>query len=139
MSWAALLFSLMAPGAGQIFIGKFWQGVLFGLLFSLGKSALLPLSLRLFKVTQLKRVLQFFYVCNWGYIVLILGAAFLAFFQAQTVEKNYLLGTVLFIICVRVIYKQTLNAFIFTALCGRGGVWKILQSIQKTPTGKIEK
>ena len=136
MNYLALLFSLMAPGAGQIFIGKFWQGILFGLLFALGKSALLPLSLRVCKVTQLKQMLQFFYVCNWGYIVLILVAAFSAFLQAAQIEKKYFLATLFFIICVRLIKKQTFNAFIFTALCGRSGVWKILQSMRSSPTVK---
>ena len=136
MSGVALLFSLMAPGAGQILIGKFFQGILFGLLFALGKSALLPLSLRLFGVTQLKRMLRFMYVCNWGYIMLIFVAAAAAFFQAQHVVQKNWLAAVCFIICVRVIQKQTFNSFIFTALCGRSGMWKILQKYSINTTEK---
>lgn len=136
MNYLALVFSLMAPGAGQIFIGKFGQGILFGALFALGKSTLLPLSLRACKVTQLKRMLQFFYVCNWCYIILILTAALAAFFQATATEKKYFLATLFFIICVRLTKKQTFNAFIFTALCGRSGVWKILQSVSSSQTVK---
>ena len=136
MNYLALVFSLMAPGAGQIFIGKFGQGILLGALFALGKSALLPLSLRVCKVTQLKSVLQFFYVCNWCYIILILTAALTAFFQTAITEKKYFLATLFFIICVRLIKKQTFNAFIFTALCGRSGMWKILQSVSSSQTVK---
>lgn len=136
MSFLALLFSLMAPGAGQIFIGKFAEGILLGVLYALGKSALLPLSFRLFKVTQLKRTLQFFYVCNWCYIFLILYAMSAAFFQAKNSTGNYFLATILFIICVRLVQKQTLNKFIFTTLCGRIGVWEIWQDLRKSQTEK---
>lgn len=136
MTWLALLFSLICPGAGQIFRGQFLLGILFGLLFCLGKSALLPLSLRVCKVTKLRQTLQFFYVCNWGYIVLILGAALAVFFYTPSDEKKYFLETFLFILCVRLIYKQTFNPLIFTALCGRSGMWKIWQSVQKSPTRK---
>jgi len=136
MNGLALLFSLVAPGAGQIFIGKFMQGILFGFLFSLGKSALLPLCLRLFRVTKLKRMLQFVYLCNWGYIVLIFGASAAAFFQAQHAVEKHWVAAIFFIVCVRTIQKQTFNSFIFTALCGRSGMWKILQSISKNTSGK---
>ncbi len=134
MSFVSLLFSLMAPGAGQIFIGRFAEGLLYGVLFSLGKSAFLPLSLRLFRVTTLKRTLQFFYVCNWGYIVLILGSALAAFLQTKNGMNGYVLYAILFIVCVRLIKKQTFNSFIFTALCGRKGIFNILQKIRKTST-----
>ena len=136
MSGLALLVSLIAPGAGQILIGKFAQGILIGLLFALGKSAFLPLCLRVFRVTQLKRMLRFVYVCNWGYIFLIFGACALAFFQAKSADQLYVLATVCFIICVRVIKKQTFHPLIFTALCGREGMWQILQKYSTPPTEK---
>ena len=67
----ALLFSLVAPGAGQILNGDFAQGVLLGALFAFGKSVLLPLMLRILRVTRLKTTLQIFYVCNLAYMLLI--------------------------------------------------------------------
>ena len=136
MSGLALLVSFIAPGAGQILIGKFALGILIGLLFSLGKSALLPLSLRMLGVKQLQQMLRVVYVCNWGYILLIFTAALLSVFQAQGVQHAHVVATIFFIICVRVIKKQTFNAFIFTALCGRSGMWKILQHISKNTTEK---
>ena len=136
MTWLAVLFSLMAPGAGQVFAGKFVQGIIFGALYALGKSALLPLSLRVFKVTQLKRTLQFFYICNWGYIFLILYATVAAFFETRNVTETYFFATLFFIICVRLVQKQTFNKFIFTALCGRSGVWEIWQRLRKSSTEK---
>ena len=134
-AWA-LLFSFMAPGAGQIFVGEFAQGVMFGALFALGKSALLPLSLRVFKVTQLKRTLQFFYVCNWCYIVLILVAAGSAYWQALHAQKTYALAACVSVLCVRLAKKQTYRNFIFTALCGRTGVFALLQKMAPAQTVK---
>lgn len=136
MSMVALLVSLMAPGAGQIFCGNFLQGIIWGTLFALGKSALLPLCLRIFKIKKLKTTLYAFYVWNWIYIFVILVAAFAAFAQAQAVTKNYFLQTVLFILCVRIVKKQTFNSFIFTALCGRSGVWNILLKTSHLPSEK---
>jgi len=136
MSGLALLVSFMAPGAGQILLGKFAQGIAIGLLFAVGKSALLPLALRVCRVTQLKRTLQMLYVWNWGYILLIFGAAALAVWQAQTAREAHGLAVIFFIICVRIVKKRTLNALIFTALCGREGVWEILQKYSTPPTEK---
>ena len=67
----ALMISLVAPGAGQVLTGHYGEGIVLGLLFALGKSVLLPLVLRVFKVESLKRTLQIFYACNWCYILLI--------------------------------------------------------------------
>ncbi len=139
MIYWALLFNLIMPGAGQIFLGQFVEGILFGLLFCLGRSALLPLSLRLFKVSTLKQTLKIFYVCNWCYILLIFISLFAVFFQRAGSEKKYFLETIFFIISARLIYKQTFNSFIFTTLSGRSGVWKILQNIRKSSSEKIEK
>ena len=40
---AALLLSLIAPGAGHVFTGHYFEGGVIGLLFALGKSTMLPL------------------------------------------------------------------------------------------------
>ena len=71
----ALLFSLVAPGAGHILTGNYLQGIIIGIVFALGKSTFLPLALRVFKVTTLKQTLQFFYVCNVVYMLLIFYAS----------------------------------------------------------------
>lgn len=132
----SFLFSLVCPGAGQIYAGDFTAGIIVGILFALGKSALLPLSIRLFKVNDVLRALKFFYVCNWGYIILICGAAVGALWRGFYAGGTYFWQALLFALAVRLAYKNTFNKFIFTALCGRAGVWELLAKTQKTPTEK---
>ncbi|HAM42554.1 MAG TPA: hypothetical protein DCP52_01780, partial [Elusimicrobia bacterium] len=87
-SFFALVFSLVAPGAGQIFTGHYAEGAILGVAFALGKSVGLPLLLRVLKVESLKRTLQFFYACNWCYILLIVyavcSAVWHGFYAQQT-------------------------------------------------------
>lgn len=135
-AFLALLFSLVAPGAGHIFIGSYVEGFVLGGLFVVGKSALLPLALRAFKITDLKRTLQFFYVCNWVYMVLILYAAASSLWRGFYAEDTHFLFALVFAVCVTLVYKNTLNAFVFTALCGRSGVYSLMRGNKKSPTEK---
>ena len=135
-AFVAFLFSLAAPGAGHIFIGSYTEGFVLGGLFAVGKSAILPLFLRLFRVTDLKRTLQIFYVCNCFYMALILYAAISSLWRGFYAEQMHFLYALVFAICVTVVYKNTLNGFIFTALCGRSGVYGLLRAKAKSPTEK---
>lgn len=130
------LFSLVCPGAGQIYAGDFTAGIIIGALFALGKSALLPVAVRVLNVNEPVRALKLFYACNWFYILLIIGAAVGALWRGFYADGNYFLQAVLFSVCVRLMYKNTFNKFIFTALCGRAGVWELLAKMRKTPTEK---
>lgn len=130
------LFSLVCPGAGQIYAGDFAAGLIISVFFALGKSALLPLAVRAFRVNEPFRALRFFYACNWCYILLIIGAAVGALWRGFYAEGAHFLYAVLFSVCVRLTYKNTFNKFIFTALCGRTGVWELLAKTRKTPTEK---
>lgn len=132
----ALLFSLVAPGAGQILNGDFAQGVLLGALFAFGKSVLLPLMLRILRVTRLKTTLQIFYIFNLGYMLLILYAAVESFVRGFFSTQFYFWPAVLCAVVVTLAQKNTFNAFIFTALCGRAGVYSILRKGKQTPTEK---
>ena len=136
ISFLALLFSLVAPGAGHILIGSYPEGFWLGGLFALGKSALLPLTLRVFKITDLKRTLQIFYACNCFYMALILYAAVSSLWRGFYAEQMHFLYALVFAICVTVVYKNTLNGFIFTALCGRSGVYGLLRVKKESPTEK---
>ncbi len=135
-AFLAMLFSLVAPGAGHILIGCYGEGFFLGVLFALGKSTLLPLGLRIFNVSDLKRTLQILYACNWGYIVLILYAAVSSFWRGFYAEQIHFLYAVLFAIIVTLVYKNTLNNFIFTALCGRTEIYELLRAKQKSQTVK---
>lgn len=131
-----LIFSLIFPGAGQIYAGDYAAGIIIGLLFALGKSALLPLSFRVFKVNDLPRALRFFYVCNCGYIALICGAAAGALWRGFYAPETHFLYAFLFAVAGIAAYKNTFNKFIFTALCGREGVWEAFAKTRKSPTEK---
>ena len=133
---SALLFSLIAPGAGHILTGHYTQGIMLGILFALGKSACLPLALRVGKVTTLKRTLQFFYVCNISYILLIAYAVLSAIWFGFAAQKMYFLHAIIFAFAIILVYKRTQNKFIFTALCGREGIYELMQKINKSTTEK---
>ncbi|MBR4355469.1 MAG: hypothetical protein IKP96_02710 [Elusimicrobiaceae bacterium] len=132
----ALIFSLMAPGAGHILTGNYGQGIVLGSLFALGKNAFLPLSLRLFGVYTYKRTLQFFYVWNWFYIVLIVYAVVSAVWYGWNVQEMYFFQTLIFILAVRLVHKNTKSKIIFTALCGRSGIYELMEKMHKSPTEK---
>lgn len=132
----ALVLSLAAPGAGHIFNGFYVEGIVLGVLFAFGKSVFLPLLLRAFGVSNLKRTLQIFYACNWFYIALISYAALTSFWSGFSAAQTHFWYAVLFAVAVSLLYKNTLNAFIFTALCGRTGVYAILRAGRKSPTEK---
>ena len=138
IAFVAVLFSLIAPGAGHALTGNYVQACVLGGLFALGKNALLPLSLRMFRVQSLKRTLQFFYVWNWLYIGLIFYAILSACWQGLHTQKMNLLHAVIFAFVITLLQKNTRNKFIFTALCGREGIWELWQRMHKSQTEKTK-
>ena len=132
----ALLFSLISPGSGHILTGNYAQGIVIGVLFALGRNALLPLGLRFFRVQTLRRTLQAFYICNWCYIVLVFYTVASAFWCALKAEEQFLWQAVLFAFMMILVQKNTQRKIIFSALCGRAGMWEILQKMSKSPTEK---
>ena len=135
----AVLFSLIAPGAGHALTGDWIQAVVLGGVFALGKNALLPFGLRVFRVDTLARVLKIFYVCNWCYVVLIFYAIASAFWCGLHASQMQIGKAILFAGMVILVQKNTQNKFIFTALCGRDGVWELMQKMRKSTTEKKEK
>ena len=133
---AALLFTLIAPGSGHALTGNYAQAIVIGLLFALGKNALLPIGLRIFRVTTLKRTLLAFYICNCCYITLIFYALISAFLGALNAHKMFVWQAVLFALMIILIQKNTKSKIIFSALCGRTGVWEIMEKMRKSPTEK---
>lgn len=130
----AILFSLIAPGAGHILTGDYPQGIVLGSLFALGKSALLPLALRMCRVTTLQRTFRFFYVCNVCYMWLIFYAIFSAAWKGWYAQQMHFWQAVIFAFCATLIYKRTQNKFIFTALCGREEIYELMIRHMKSPT-----
>ena len=136
MKLIAVLFSLIAPGAGHIFAGDYTQGVVLGLLFVLGRSGLLPLCLRALKVHTFKGVLQAFYACNCFYITLIFYAIVSSFLQTKSNVPVHFLYAIIFAICISVAYKKAFSKFIFASLCGREGVYEFYLKNKKLPSEK---
>lgn len=136
ISVLALIFSLIAPGAGHVLEGLYAEGFIIGILFAFGKSTFLPLLLRVFNVASLKRTLQILYTCNLFYMLLILYAAVSSLIRGFNAQQIHFWQAVLFAVAVTLSYKKTLNAFIFTALCGRTGVYPLLRMKKETPTEK---
>lgn len=132
----SLLFSLIAPGAGHALTGDWAQAIIIGGLFALGKNALLPFSLRVFRVDTLARALKFFYVCNWFQIGLIFYACMSAFWGGLHAREMYFLRACLVAVAIILVQKNTKNKFIFTALCGREGMWELMRKMRKSPTEK---
>lgn len=132
----ALLFSLIAPGAGQIYNGAYGKGIVLGVLFMLGKSALLPLCIRLFKITSEKGTLKIFYFFNWFNIALISLAAFDSFYFAFYTVSGKFLYALIFAVASVSVFRSTNNEIIFTLLSGRGGIYKMSRAKKNSPTEK---
>lgn len=128
----AFLISLVAPGAGQIFNGQYVLGVLLGGMFALGKTALLPLLIRLLKIRTEVAALKLVYWFNWAYGLCVLFAIFQAavvgFEQTQRHPWTALISAFA-IVCV---YKNTMKEILFAALCGRTGMYQLIRPVRKS-------
>lgn len=132
----ALLLSLVGPGAGQVFNGQIGKGVAVGVLFALGKTALLPLIIRLFKITSEKGTLRLFYWFNIFYIALISYAAFDSFYYAFFTQNTRWLWAILTALIVAGVWRNTRNELVFTLLSGRAGIYRFTRSKKNSPTEK---
>lgn len=121
------LLSLIGPGAGQVFNGQLGKGIVVGVLFALGKSAMLPLIIRLFKITGEKPTLRLFYWFNIFYIGLITYALFDSFYFAFFIEKVNWMYALFAAAVITLVQRNTNNELIFTLLSGRGGIYKFLR------------
>ena len=132
----AVVFTLIAPGAGDILAGNDAHGLTVGLLFVLGRSGILPLMLRALRVRTQRRALQCFYACNWLYIVLIFYALVHSFLQTKNNASAHFFHAFVAAICISFAYKKTFCNTIFTALCGRSGLYEFYLKNRKSPTEK---
>jgi len=113
----SIVFSLLGPGAGQVFNGQLAKGLIFMLLFALWRSFFLPLFLRVFARTDLRRGLKIIYVFNIIYMFIIAGAVIDAFYFSYSARGNFLFAFIS-VLCVRGAQRSTLNKNIFEMLCG---------------------
>lgn len=132
----ALAFSLIAPGSGQILNGQYGKGVVLGVLFALGKSAILPLFIRFFGISSEQGILRTLYAANWLSVLVIVYALADAVYDSFVLPGGRILTAVLAAFMIVAVYKNTFNNFIFTSLCGRAGIYPLLRRAKKSPTEK---
>ena len=96
--------------------------------FLLGKSALLPLLIRLFKFKEQQKLLKFIYDFNIVYAAFIIVAVidgFCGAFKAQHSVKITIISLVLALLVLNAA-KQLRNKFIVYALSGREDIFNYL-------------
>lgn len=113
----AVLFSLMAPGAGQAYNGQFVKAGIIIFFFALGKSFVLPLMLRFFARGRERRGLKIIFGFNIFYILFVVGAIIDAYAFSSSKNSSFILCFVL-VLCARAVQINTLNENIFFMLCG---------------------
>lgn len=130
----ALFLSMVAPGAGQIFNGDYWLGALLGGMFALGKTAVLPLMVRGLRLKTEESILKLFYWFNWLYSVCVLFAIVQATVRGFGVTVTHPWTAVLCALMIISVYKNTQKEILFSALCGRRGLYQVLRPVRKSPT-----
>jgi hypothetical protein len=120
-AFACLIFSLIAPGSGQIFNGQYLKGAVFAFLFIFGPTVLLPLVIRIFKFKDDVKVLKIIYYFNVFYpvflIIAVIDAAYAGMHTLHTFK-----GAVIALICAFVFasaHKGLRNGFIIYSMSGR--------------------
>ena len=124
----ALVLGLLVPGSAQIFNGQYLKGSLLVAFFLLGKSALLPLLIRLFKIKEKQKILKFIYNFNIFFLAFILVTVLdgvLGAFRGEHTIKETIIAIVLTILVLNAA-KQLRNKFIVYALSGREDIFEYL-------------
>ncbi len=124
----ALILGLLTPGSAQIFNGQYLKGSLFIAFFLLGKSAILPLLIRLFKFQDKQKILKFIYDFNIFYAAFIIVAVIDGFIGAFKTEHSLKMTIISLVLAILVINaaKQLRNKFIVFALSGRDDIFDFL-------------
>lgn len=133
------LLSLIGPGAGQILVGEFTEGIIIALLFVFTKPVLVPLIIRFLRITKLRGVLKLLYACNLFYMGLIIYAFLRSIFSAWNSNDFYFWYGIISAICVVITYKNIFNEFIFSSLCGRTEIYNWARGKINSQTEKSEK
>ncbi len=128
----ALVLSMVAPGAGQVFNGDYWLGAALGGMFALGKTALLPLSVRVLRVQTEEGLLKLFYWFNWLYSLCVLFAIVQAGARGFGGAQSHPWTGVLSAFMIVAVFKNTHKEILFSALCGRRGLYEIIKPNRKS-------
>ena len=129
----ALILGLLTPGSAQIFNGQYLKGSLMVAFFLLGKSAFLPLLIRLFKFKDKQKILKFIYDFNILYAAFIIVAIIDGVVGSFKMEHSLKITLISLFLAIFVINaaKQLRNKFIVYALSGREDIFEYLYPILK--------
>jgi len=133
------LLSLIGPGAGQIFVGKFTEGMIIALLFIFTKPVLVPLTIRFLRLDKLRGALKLLYACNLFYMGLIIYAFVRSLVSVGNAPQLYVWYGLVSAFAIVLTYKNIFNEFIFSSLCGRTEIYNWACGKGNLPTGKKEK
>ena len=124
----ALVLGLLVPGSAQIFNGQYLKGSLMVAFFLLGKSAFLPLLIRLFKFKDKQKILKFIYDFNILYAAFIIVAIIDGVVGSFKMEHSLKITLISLFLAIFVINaaKQLRNKFIVYALSGRDDIFDFL-------------
>ena len=124
----ALILGLLTPGSAQIFNGQYLKGSLMVAFFLLGKSAFLPLLIRLFKFKDKQKILKFIYDFNILYAAFIIVAIIDGVVGSFKMEHSLKITLISLFLAIFVINaaKQLRNKFIVYALSGRDDIFDFL-------------
>jgi hypothetical protein len=127
-SLTALIFSLIAPGSGQVFNGQYFKAGFFAFIFIFGRCVILPLIIRIFKFKDDISALKLIYIFNIIYPILIIISAVDAAYFATNISHNargaFYAICALFIISTT--YRALSNKFIVYSMSGREDLVKYI-------------
>ncbi|MBT3393417.1 MAG: hypothetical protein HOF38_03875 [Elusimicrobiaceae bacterium] len=120
----AFLFSLICPGAGQMFYGGFLKATIFSFIFIFGKIVLLPLLVRIFKIKTTQKILKLTYSFNIFYVCVIILSILDSVFFASKLQVGLSVQKIIFIsiycVAILTIYfnlkkRQALFTYLFSS------------------------
>ena len=110
--------------------------MIIALLFIFTKPVLVPLTIRFFRIVNLRSVLKLLYAGNLFYIGLIIYAFVRSLMSAWTAREIYVWQALGAALAVMFTHKNIFNEFIFSSLCGRTEIYNWACGKGKLPTEK---
>lgn len=119
----AIILSLLAPGAGQVYNGHYFKATAFAVIYAMLMTVIFPLFIRIFKITDIQKMLAaaktFNIIVICAVLISVADAGISAWFKAG-VTKTDIIASLIYVFAVVTIHKNLKNAFLITALSGNG-------------------
>jgi hypothetical protein len=129
----ALIFSLIAPGSGQVFNEQYFKAGFFAFIFVFGRYVILPLIIRVLKFKDDVSALKIIYVFNIVYPILIIISAVDAAYFAANIPHNArgALYAIFSLFIISAAYRALSNKFIVYSMSGREDLVKYILTSKK--------